>query len=342
MKRFLSFFVFSVVSLCCFGNVLSADKVALIEGRGRPLEGTIIQITAEQVTLQDKDSQKKYDANNVASTTFGGEPSALNAARLSVNGGRMEEALANLAKVDPKELTSDGMKQDYAYFLAYAKAKLVLSGSGNAEEAKTALEDFRRRHKASYHYYEICEIYGDLMAQLGRFDEAKESYADLAKAPWPAYKLKAQVSLGMTEIFEGKADSARRNFEAVAASTDASPQTERQKSLAAVGLALCLVADKQYDEAIAALEKIAKETGSEDALFQARVYNSLGSAYDQADKPHEAALAYMHTDILFSSARGEHIRSLTELHRLWTKIQRSGRAEEVARRLKDLYKITVK
>ena len=344
MKRFLLFFVFSAVSLSCFVNVLSADRVALIDGRGRPLEGTIIRITAEQVTLQDsRNRQQEIPANTIAWTSFEGEPSALSSSRVSVNGGRMEEALAALAKVDLKELTGDGMRQDYAYFLAYAKAKLVLSGGGrDAEEAKTALDDFRRRNRASYHYYEICELYGDLMAQLGRFDDAKESYADLAKAPWPEYKLKALVALGMTEISEGKADSARKNFETVMASTDTSPQTERQKSLARIGLALCLVADKKYDEALTALEEIAKEAGNEDALFQARVYNSLGSAYDQADRPHEAALAYVHTDILFSSARGEHIKSLTELHRLWTKIQHSGRAAEVAKRLKDLYEITVK
>ena len=139
-----------------------------------------------------------------------------------------------------------------------------------------------------------------------------------------------------------QADAAKKNFETVIASTDDSPQAERQKSIANIGLALCLVADKKYDEAIKSLERIAREAGSEDSSFQALVYNSLGSAYNQADKPRDAVLAYMHTDILFSAARSEHIKALTELSKLWAKIQRSDRAEDVAKRLKDQYNIAVK
>jgi len=347
MKRFALFSVF-VASLFCFVNGSSADKVGMIEGKGRPLDGAILLITAEKVTILDnKEKQQEIPANTVAWTSYEGEPPELATARTAVNGGRMQEAIDALAKIEPKQLTGDGMKgdgmkQDYAYFLAYAKAKLVLAGGGNAEDAEKELSNFLKNFKTSYHYYEICEIYGDMMVQLGRFDDAKKSYDALKKAPWPEYNLKATVSLGMAEISEGKADAAKRNFEAVIASTDESPQAERQKSMAKIGLALCLVADKKYEEAVETLERIARESGSEDALFQAMVYNSLGSAYDQADKPHEAALAYMHTDILFSSARSEHIKSLKELHRLWKKIQRTTRAEEVAKRLKDLYNETVK
>ena len=315
----------------------------MIEGKGRPVDGSILLITAEKVTILDRgEKQQEIPANIIAWTSFEGEPPELASARTAVNGGRMQEALDSLAKIDQRRLTVDGMKQDYAYFLAYAKAKLVLAGGGDAEDAEKELSNFLRNSRTSYHYYEVCELYGDLMVQLGRFDDAKKSYAVLARAPWPEYNLKATVSLGMAEISEGKGDSAKKNFETVMASTDDSPQAERQKSIAKIGLALCLVADKKYDEAIGALERIAREESSEDSFFQDLVYNSLGSSYAQAGKAHEAALAYMHTDILFSSARSEHIKSLMELYGLWKQIQRVDRAEEVAKRLKDLYNITVK
>ena len=339
MKRFSLFTVFFIFA---FVDVLLADRVVMLEGKGRPVTGAIILITAEKVTVDVKGEKQEIAANIIATTSFDGEPAPLTSARNAVINSRMQEAIDALAKVEPNTLTKEGMKQDYAYLLAYAKAKLVLAGGGDAADAEKELLDFLKNDKTSYHYFEICEVYGDLMVQLGRFDDAKKSYAVLAKAPWPEYSLKATVSLGMAEVYEGKAAEARKNFETVIASTDDSPQAERQKSIANIGLALCLVADKKYDEAVKSLERIAREAGSEDSSFQALVYNSLGSAYNQADKPRDAVLAYMHTDILFSAARSEHIKALTELSKLWKKIQRNDRADDVAKRLKDQYNIAVK
>ena len=341
MKRFSLLTV--AVLLLCFVNVSLADRVVMLEGKGRPVTGSIILITPEKVTVAVGSNTQEIPANAIAATTFDGEPAQLTTARNFVTNSRMQEAIDALEKVDPNTLTKDGMKQDYAYLLAYAKAKLVSTGGGDTADADKALSDFIKNFdKNSYHYYEICEVYGDLMVQLGRFDDAKKSYAILTKAPWPEYSLKATVSLGMAEVSEGKADDARKNFDMVIASTDDSPQAERQKSIARIGLALCLVAEKKFDEAIKALEEIAREAGSEDSSFQALVYNSLGSAYDQADKPRDAVLAYMHTDILFSAARSEHIKALMELSKLWRKIQRVDRAEEVVGRLKEQYNVTVR
>ena len=336
MKRFLLLAVFLIL---IFVDVSSADRVTMVEGKGRPVTGSIVLITAEKVTVDVRGERQEIPANIIAATSFDGEPAQLTAARNAMINSRIQEAIDALAKLNPNTLTKDGMKQDYAYLLAHAKAQLVLAGGGDATDAEKELSDFLKNFKNSYHYYEIHEVYGDLMVQLGRFDDAKTSYDVLAKAPWPEYSLKATVALGIAEIHENKADSAKKNFETVLTSTDDSPQAERQKNIAKIGLALCMVAEKKHDEAIKALEAIARESGGEDSAFQALVYNSLGNAYDRADKPRDAVLAYMHTDILFSAARSEHIKALMELSKLWRKIQRSDRAEDVAKRLKDLYNV---
>ncbi len=331
------------VVLLVAGAVQAADRITMMEGHGRPVSGSIVLMTPEKVTIDVKGEKQEIAANIIASTQFEGEPGALTNARNAIINSRMQEAIDALSKLDQKGLTNDYMKQDFAYCLAYAKSRLVLAGGGDAADAEKELLNFIKNFKTnSYHYYEICELYGDLMVQQGRFDDAKKSYAVLAKADWPEYKLKATVALGMAEINEGKADSAKKNFDTVIASSDASPLAERQKNFAKIGLALCLTADKKYDEAIKSLEQIAREAGSEDSAFQALVYNSLGNAYDQAGKPRDAVLAYMHTDILFAAARSEHIKALKELYALQKKIQRTDRAEEVAKRLKDQYNIAVK
>ena len=337
--------IFTVLTVCLSSAAL-ADRITMLDGKGRTVTGKILGISAEKITVDVRGERQDIAANIIATTEFDGEPGALKTARTAVTGSRMTEALEALDKVDPKTLTNDFLKQEAAYIRAWSKAKLVLAGSGNADDAEKELSAFIKDHKNSYHFYEICELYGDLMVQQGKFDRAKSSYAALAKAPWPEYSHKATVSLGMAEVSENKIDSARKNFESVinakSEGDDESDQTERIKGMAKVGLALCLTAEKKYDEAIKELEKIAENSGSEDSIFQSLVYNSLGATFEKAGKPREAILAFMHTDILFSSARTEHIKALTELSKLWKQVKRVERAEAIENRLKDLYNISIK
>lgn len=320
-------------------QMVQADRITMLEGKGRNVTGSIILINSEKVTVDVRGEKQEIPANIIASTTFEGEPSQLNTARSAVDGSRMTEALEALAKIDPKTLTKPEMKADYDYFKASSLARLVLSGSGNAAEAEKELLAFIKNHKNSYHYYEICELYGDLMVQMGKYDDAKKSYAALSKAPWPEYSLKATVALGIAEINENKIESARKNFESVIKKEDDSDGVNRLKGMAEVGLALCLSAEKKYDEAVKKLEEIARNSANEDSVFQSLIYNSLGKTYAAADKPKEAILAYTHTDILFSSARSEHIKALQELSKLWRKVRRAERGEDIDKRLKTLYNI---
>ncbi|MDR2439994.1 MAG: tetratricopeptide repeat protein [Planctomycetaceae bacterium] len=337
--RYFGFFT-GLLILFTVSVLLAADRITVQEGKGKNLSGTILGVNAEKITIDVRGEKQEIPANIIALTEYDGEPSSLKTARTAFDGSRMSETLEALAKVDPKTLTKPEIKQDFDYLTAAAKTKSVLAGFGNLADAEKSLLDFIKNNKNSYHYFEICELYGDLMVQAGKFDNAKKSYAALAKAPWSEYSLKATVSLGMAEITEKKTDSARKNFEIVIKSEDNSEQAQRLKNIAQVGLALCLTTEKKYDEAIKILEEIAKNSGNEDSVFQSLVYNSLGSTYAQAGKPREAILAYMHTDILFSSARNEHIKALQELSKLWKQVKRNERAEETDNRLKSIYNIS--
>jgi predicted negative regulator of RcsB-dependent stress response len=338
--RFFGFFTCLLIHFSISVSILlAADRITVQEGKGKNVSGTILAVNAEKVTIDVRGEKQEVPANIIVLTEYDNEPSGLKAARTAFDGSRMPETLEALSKVDPKTLTKPEMKQDFDYFTAAAKTRSALAGSGNIADAEKSLLDFIKNNKNSYHYYEICELYGDLMVQAGKFDDAKKSYTALAKAPWSEYSLKATVSLGMAEITEKKIDSARKNFETVIKSQDNSEPAERLKNVANIGLALCLTSEKKYDDAIKKLEEIAKNSGSEDSVFQSLVYNSLGSTYAQAGKPRDAILAYMHTDILFSSARNEHIKALQELSKLWKQVKRNERAEETDKRLKSLYNL---
>lgn len=328
-----------LMTLLVFVSTVRADRIFTVEGGSRAVTGTVLGISNEKVTVDVSGERREIPANTIRSITFDDEPSQLASARGYVADSNMSAALEALSKVDRNKLPKDGMKADYDYVETAAKAKQVMSGSGNVEDATKALNDFLKNNRNSYRYYEICELYGDFMVQQGKFDLAKRSYETLAKAPWPDYALKANVSLGMADVTENKIEDARKLFESVLASDDDSEQAKSLKSIAKIGLALCQAGEKKFDEAIKTLEEIARSSSSEDMQFQALLFNSLGSAYQQAGKANEAILAYLHTDIMFSSARSEHIKALQALSKLWRQVKRNERADAVDKQLKELYNI---
>ncbi|MDR0870899.1 MAG: tetratricopeptide repeat protein [Planctomycetaceae bacterium] len=335
-------FLFAVTTF--FVSAVFADKITVQEGKGKSITGTILLVNAEKIVADVNGQKQEIPANVVLSVVYDKEPPLLNTARSALQDSKMSETLETLAKIDPKTLATPEMKQEYEYFRAAAKARTVLtglaeSGSLTAADAEQSVDEFLKNNKNSYHYYEVCELYGDLTVQLGKFEAAKMSYSELTKAPWAEYRLKAKTALGVTEVSERKIDAAKKNFEEVIADKDESEQTAKLKKLSNVGLARCLAAEEKYDEAVKKLEDIAAGSGSEDSAFQAALYNALGSVYAQAGKKKEAILAYLYTDILFSAARNEHIKALTELEKLWKEVKRTDRSDAIAQRLKNLYNV---
>lgn len=339
--------IFAAFIVVLFLSSAAADKITIPDGnRMKNITGTILAVNAEKIIVDVNGQRQEIPAHTVLATVYDKEPPLLNTVRSAVRDSRTSEALEALTKIDRSTLGTPEMRQEFDYFQALTQTRSVFSGSGNADEAENALSGFMKNNKSSYHYYEICELYGDLMVNVNKFDAAKISYTELAKAPWAEYHLKAKVSLGMAEIGEGKIDSARKHFEDVIAELDATQQTEKTetnfakfKGMSQIGWAQCLAAEKKQDEAVAQLVEVAQNYGSEDSAFQSVLYNSLGSIYAQSGKPQEAIRAYLHTDILFFSAKTEHIKALTELSKLWKEVKRPDRANAVAQRLKNLYNV---
>ena len=322
-------------------SVAAADRINLIEGR--PFNGTIVGVTRERVSIDLDNKKEEVAANMIESTVYEGEPSGINAARIAIRNSRMDEALDALSKVDAAKLPDNAyIKQDYAFLLAYVKGQLALTESGDLKEAENAVASFIKDHSRSYHYYEACQLYGDILVTAGKFEQAKKAYDALSKAPWPEYSLKAKVALGNAEISENKIAEARKLFDEVIKAQDDSSQVETQKHLAQVGLSKCLVAENKIDQAVKELEAFIAKTNPENTVLQATIYNALGFAYEKADNAAFAINAYLSVDVLYSGARNEHIAALRSLSLLWRKTGRNDRAEEVEKRLKEMYNLAVK
>ena len=63
----------------------------------------------------------------------------------------------------------------------------------------------------------------------------------------------------------------------------------------------------------------------------------MGYCYAQANKPQDALLAYLHTDVLYFKNPTLHAQALSEIAKLWQQANNPSRAKATLRKLKTTY-----
>ena len=117
-------------------------------------------------------------------------------------------------------------------------------------------------------------------------------------------------------------------FDKVIANEKEDALSKAQAQAAKMGKASVFVAMKKFDEAVRLIESILQQADPDDAGDMARAYNILGNALRQQGKNKEALMAFLHVDLLYSSAADAHAEALFNLAELWDLIaqNRSGRS----------------
>ncbi|HZZ29569.1 MAG TPA: tetratricopeptide repeat protein [Pirellulales bacterium] len=304
---------------------------------GQPAIGHLGEINKDKIVLQTSVSSKEYPVNEIKFVQLPGEPRDLLEARNAILEGHYEQAIDWLNKIPPPQLASDVVRQDVDYYRALASAHLAINGVGDVRAAGTALIDYLKANPDSYHFYEANEITGDLLMALGRYDQAPSYYNELAKAPWPDYKLRAAVALGRVLQAQGKYNEAIQQFDA-ALNTDAKGKAVEMQLLAArVGKAKSLEELDRTKEAVDLLTAAIEQAPAEDNLVYATAYNALGNAYLKLKQPQEALYAYLHVDLLYNQLPEQHAEALYHLKGLWTQLNKPERAKEAAETLTSRY-----
>ena len=91
------------------------------------------------------------------------------------------------------------------------------------------------------------------------------------------------------------------------------------------------------DEGVALLQDIINKNDPQDAPLFARTYNALGRCYLKLNKPKDALLAFLHTDVLFSGDAEAHAEALYHLSKLWSDMNKSDRAVAARTTLRERY-----
>jgi tetratricopeptide (TPR) repeat protein len=256
---------------------------------------------------------------------------------VNVENGGYVDALEKLGQINSGSMERDLIKQDIEFYQAYSAAKLALAGNGEIAEAGRMLNAFVRTYPQNFHYLAAAEVMGDLLMASGKFDAAQKQYAELAKAPWPEFKMRAAVAVGRTLQAQDKHAEAIQQFDAVLATPGETNETKSQKLTATLGKAVSVAESGSLEEAVAVIEKIIQDADPEDKELHARAYNALGNCYERADKTKDALLAYLHVDVLYNSVPEAHAEALAHLVPLWQAIGQETRARETRQMLQERY-----
>jgi tetratricopeptide (TPR) repeat protein len=315
--------------------VAGADDVTLISGAtfkapGNRVRGTIQAETPTEVKVEGQATAIPVD--QIASISYTGQPPNLTLAESRETGGALSEAADLYQKAAADAAGKDFIVRAAQFGRARALADLAESDLSKAGPAIDALEGFIKANPSSRQLGPALEILARLAMQKEDFDRASKALTDLAKIPWAAER---------SAVLQARLLSRRGQFDKAIAALDKMmagvPKDSAKYREAQLAKAESLAGLKRFEEAEATVLAVIKAAPAEDAEAQALAYNTLGDCLRAADKPKDALMAYLHTDVLFSKDKEQHARALSQIAQLWRALRRDDRAEEAVERLKQDY-----
>lgn len=336
MRRTLTFLMaMALCSVASLPTALALDRVKLYQG-GQS-SGKLVEMSPTELVIEVGSTQKKFPVNEVELVQFDDEPNELTQARNALNAGKYEAAAALLDKVSPAKTERAEIAQDVEFYRALVAARLALAGNGSKTDAGKRLFAFEKANRQSFHYFETCELLGDLLVALGKNAEAEAFYDKVASAPWPDYKLRAHVLLGRTLVSRKEYDRALGQFNDALAIEGSGNAYERAKLSARLGRASALAGLGKTDEAVKLVDEIIEKADAENQELHAGAYLVLGNSYLVAGKKKEALLAFLHIDLLYPRVSQAHAEALAHLATLWTELEKPDRAAQARGQLKEKY-----
>lgn len=339
MRRFcFALAIIMVASLGIASTALAQRADQVFPQRGSAVSGLVTDISKTHITINVRGAEQKIELIDLKRVTFGEDPPELSRSRDNILNGQLENGLAELKRIDPASIQRDYVKQDLAYYIAFAQAKLALTGGGDKAAASQALLSFVASAKDSFHFFEAAQLLGDLAVAMESYEDAVKYYGAIAKqAPWPEYQLRAGVLEARALEAQGKFPESISKYDVVIANPVDTAEATRQKSLARVGKAVCLAETGKADEGVQLVEEIIAKNDPQDGELFGRVYNALGRCHLKANRVKEALLAYLHVDVLFYAQPDAHAEALYHLTKIWPQVNKSDRAVAARSLLNERY-----
>jgi tetratricopeptide (TPR) repeat protein len=321
---------FAVCGLAC------ADEVTLITGStfkapsgGRVVRGIVQSESPGEVVVQLGATTTSVPADQILSVRYDGQPASFQLAESREAAGQLAEA-AELFRKAAAESAGKPLPLRAAQFReAEVLTDLALIEPERMKEAKDKLTRFVQDNPASRQIVAARECMARLQLHASDFAGASATIDEIAKLPNFAERaavLRTKVLAG-----QGKHDRAISELDRLIATY---PKGSVRRRMALLAKAESLAGMKQFKEAEALVREVIKANSPEDAVAQAPAYNTLGDCLRAANRPKDALIAYLHTDLLYNKDKEQHPRALHEIEALFRQLKQDARADEFAQRLK--------
>jgi tetratricopeptide (TPR) repeat protein len=328
----------AIVVLISATAASALDQIKTTNKEKSVIRGHIITMTSQEVEIEVSGGLRdKVPVNKIINIFFEDEPTQFAAVRDYMSKGDYPQAAATLEKTSSEDAKTKNIGTEVEYLKALCAARLALGGNGDIAAAGGQMNAFIKTYPNSHHYYEANEILGNLGIAARSYDRAAGFFAELAKAPWPDYAMRANVGTGRALLAQGKTAEAAKAFDEVLSSGAAGDLAEDQRMAAQLGKARCLAAGQKTDQAIKMVEGIIAKADAENADLLAQAYNTLGAALRKAGKNKEAVLAYLHVDLLYPQLPDAHAEALANLAELFTEEHKADHAARMRNTLKENY-----
>ncbi len=333
----------AAVAVLASTSLFAADTITRKSEGGKKITGTITGMSKTEINVKKAVGEPEtIQANDVAAIDWDGGGPDLRLGYTDEAGGKYETALTRYAKAKADsgaKNPSDHLKAEFDYVIARANALASISESDPAKQdaAIQKLLAIQKSRPEHFRYYESIHVLGQVQLAKGDFAAARTTFELLAKAPWNDYKMLAKIASGRVAVQENKLDEAAKLFEEAAAAATDSPADQARKYQAMLGQARALIAQSKFEEALQILELVTDKGPAEESSLQAEAFMLEGNSLQALGRMKEAALAYLHVDLLFSRETALHAEALYNLVKTWKLVQQPDRSTEAEGKLAKLY-----
>ena len=306
---------------------------------GKRVNGTISAMSKTELTLKrNVGDPETVSANDIAAIEWEGGGPELKLGYSDENGGRYDSAAQRFlkAKGDAKS-PSDFLKGEFEYMIARVAAKQALSDPEKREQAIQKLISAEKAYPDHVRFFESVLLLSQIQLAAKDFAATRKTLETLSQAPWSDLKLAARIAEARVLVGEGKIDEAIAAFDSVASAAGDSPSDASRKYEAKLGHARGLIMQTKYEDALKILDDVTDKGPVDDSAVQAEAYTLQGQAYQGLGRNKEAALAYLHVDILFPRESAYHAEALYQMSNLWKLVQHPDRSADAAGKLVQLY-----
>ena len=318
-------------------TVLSNDCVAqkdtVFLNSGSPVRGQVKNLDPEQLEVDGR----TINVREVKKVNFSSEPRELRRAKDNLAAGQYENAWSDIQKI-AQPPTDPMILQEYEYAKAFTMGKLALAGGQvTTREAGSAIVDFVNKYPNSFRLYPTVDLYGKLLININKIELAEAEFQKLANSNWPRYQLKGLFDLAQAQMMQEKYEKSKSNFNDLRNHELNTPLAQQFKLMAQCQLARIDALEGNVDSAVDAVEKIIKTESADNKQLFALCYNTLGICNLQKKDLRGAAIAFLHTDLLFSTEPDAHSEALYHLTKIWPQLEETDRANRARQTLSRSY-----